>query len=59
MVCQPQHPEFRNNPENFQPCIIDLNITNVHTTCFVCVDALHPSQQFFNHVGTISCVPGL
>ena len=45
MVSQPQHPEFRNNPKNFQPCIFDLNTTNIHTTCFVCVDALHPSQQ--------------
>ena len=26
---------------------------------FVCVDALHPSQQFFSHVRTISCLPGL
>ena len=24
---------------------------------FVCVDALHPSQQFFSHVGMISCLP--
>ena len=26
---------------------------------FVCLDALHPSQQFFNHVGTglpVSCL---
>ena len=22
-----------------------------------CVDALRPSQQFFSHVGTISCLP--
>ena len=21
MECQPQNPEIRNNPENFQPCI--------------------------------------
>ena len=26
---------------------------------FICVDALPPSQQFFNHVGMISCIPGL
>ena len=26
---------------------------------FVCVDALHPSQQYFSHLGTISCPPGL
>ena len=24
-----------------------------------CFDALHPSQQFFSRVGTISCQPGL
>ena len=24
---------------------------------FVCFDALHPSQQFFSHVGAISCLP--
>ena len=26
---------------------------------FVCVDAVCPSLQFFSHVGTISCPPGL
>ena len=26
---------------------------------FVYVDALHPSQQFFSHVGTIFCLPRL
>ena len=26
---------------------------------FVCVDALHPNQQSFSHVGMISCLPGL
>ena len=26
---------------------------------FVCVDTLHPSQQSFSHVGTISCFPGV
>ena len=26
---------------------------------FVCVDALRPSQQYFSHVKTISCFPGL
>ena len=25
----------------------------------VCFDDLHPSQQFFIHFGTISCLPGL
>ena len=24
----------------------------------ICVVALHPSQQFFSHVGTISCLTG-
>ena len=27
--------------------------------CFVCVDALHPSQKTFNHARTVSCLPGL
>ena len=27
--------------------------------CLFCVDALHPSQQFFSHVGTFSCLPRL
>ena len=26
---------------------------------FVCVDDLRPSQQFFSHVRTFSCIPGL
>ena len=26
---------------------------------FVCVDALHPSQQIFNYVGMIYCLPQL
>ena len=26
---------------------------------FVCVDALHPSQQFFSHVGTFFCLDHL
>ena len=26
---------------------------------FVCFDALHPSQQFFSHVGIIFCLPML
>ena len=25
----------------------------------ICVDALHPSQQFFNHVGMFACLSGL
>ena len=24
-----------------------------------CVDALGPSQQFFSHIGTLSCLAGL
>ena len=26
---------------------------------FVCVEALHPCQQFISHVGIIFCLPGL
>ena len=26
---------------------------------YVCIDALHPSQQFFSHFGVISCLPAL
>ena len=26
---------------------------------FACVDALHPSPQFYRHVLTFSCLPGL
>ena len=44
--------------------VAKLVITNcvdfhVNGCFFVCVDALHPSQQFFSHVGTISYLPGL
>ena len=31
----------------------------VRVAQFVCFDALHPSQQFFSHARTISCLPGL
>ena len=31
----------------------------VNGTINVCFDALRPSQQFFSHVRTISCLPGL
>ena len=34
-------------------------IKELHCSLFGCVDALHPSQSFFSHVGTISCLPGL
>ena len=38
MESQPQNPEFRNNPENFQPCS--------YTTVFpsLCGDKLSPVQ---------------
>ena len=31
----------------------------IYFMMLVCVDALHPSQQLFSHVGMISCLPGL
>ena len=35
-----------------------LDFFYIMHTMFVCVDALHPSQQFFSHVGMIPCLPG-
>ena len=32
MESQPQNPEFRNNPENFHPCIIDIDSTLINLT---------------------------
>ena len=52
MESQPQNPEFVINPENFHPC-------GSMGELFVCVNALHPSQQFFSHVRTIPCLLGL
>ena len=40
----------------------DPNYSLMRQTIFfllVCVDALHPSQQFFSHVGAFSGLPGL
>ena len=31
MESQPQNPEFRNNPENFHPCIYKLHIFPLST----------------------------
>ena len=31
MESQPQHPEFRNNPENFHPCYNDATATGTIT----------------------------
>ena len=35
-----------------KPATLDLH-------CFVCFNALIPSQQFFSHIRTNSCLPGL
>ena len=31
MESQPHYPEFRNNPENFHPCMQDLTVTVIST----------------------------
>ena len=31
MESQPQNPEFRNNPENFHPCMQDLTVIVIST----------------------------
>ena len=36
-----------------------VNMSSKVLVCFVCVDALRPSQQFFSHVGMFYCIPGL
>ena len=41
MENQPQNPEFRNNPENFHPC--DLNI------CFGCSKELSHCEGSFEY----------
>ena len=33
MAIQPQNPEFRNNPENFHPCIPAPVLLNLLTQC--------------------------
>ena len=32
MESQPQNPEFRNNPENFHPCLNEAIQINTHNT---------------------------
>ena len=49
MESQPQNPEFRNNPENFHPCISPMLFRLV-----VCADALCPVNIFFCHIGIFS-----
>ena len=39
-------------------CLMAFTICG-NISYFVCVDALHPSHQFFSHVGIFSCLPGL
>ena len=36
-----------------------MNPDHTALQCFVCVDALRPSQQLFSRVGMFSCLPGL
>ena len=36
-----------------------MNPDHTALRCFVCVDALRPSQQLFSCVGMFSCLPGL
>ena len=43
-------------------CIFSFINSSCTCLCFwkrICIDALLPSQQFFIHVQTISCLPGL
>ena len=51
--------DVNNNKQKNQRCLkhfFNLAISNFRSDfCFVCVDALHPIQQFFSHVGTFSC----
>ena len=46
-------------PRRKEHCEICYGRPTRHTVCFVCVDALHPSQQFFSHDGMFSCLSGL
>ena len=54
MESQPQNPEFRNNPENFYPCIISQFFYNKmcgFVCLFVCLFVLllyAPSQQLWS-----------
>ena len=47
MESQPLNPEFRNNPENFHPCIVPCVLSGFG---FVRFDSLHPDQQFPSYV---------
>ena len=40
-------------------CLPKYLFTAIQNDLFACVDALHPNQQFYSHVETISCLPGL
>ena len=37
MESQPQNPEFRNNPENFHPCTINITVVTERFTLNLCM----------------------
>ena len=58
---------FVNFAKNYNICVVSncqcfntsLSESSIFVCLFVCVDVFHQSQQFFSHVGTISCLPEL
>ena len=45
-------------PDLAIPILAEFQDKFVNNFCLVCVDALHPSQQFFSHIGVFSCLSG-
>ena len=40
------------------PICVEFQDEFVNNLCLVCVDALHPSKQFFSHIEMFSCLSG-
>ena len=48
MESQPQNPEFRNNPENFHPCCLEIATKTIQLSIekFICFQRFFHKQIF-------------
>ena len=53
MESQPKNPEFRNNPENFHPCLSHQSAGRTQTSLCTCPCCHTPSMDLDEKTGTI------